>query len=401
GISPKPALAFFGFTLVELLVVIAIIGVLIAILLPAVQAAREAARKTQCTNNMKQIGLAVHNFHGTNDALPPTIVYYEASSGVHSPDAAHDNPRYGRISFWGLIYPYIEQQALYDKVLEGSGAKAGIDRVPGQTWWRNVLNDSDRKAFGSVASYCCPSRRGGGSRYSKETTNSHPGPQTDYLITVACYNRHNINEVLLGVGTDPRLLDDWLSRWINQYHNGSFRTAMVTINPTPLSFQILSYTPVDTFNWWQDGTSNQVIVCEKHIPNFMLGKCYTNSYTAGTQQQKWHLDCSYLSAFGGDGGVGRGDIAAHAWANSLMATNNPTTNSYTGIPIARNDSEPLPAGKRFGGLDLEVPAIGSAHPSSFNILLGDGSVRSAAKNVNVNLLSRMTIVNDGTPEQLP
>ena len=97
-----------GFTLIELLVVIAIIAILIALLLPAVQQAREAARRTQCKNNMKQLGLALHNYHDVYNAFPSGWIAVD--NGVQS---AHDGLNGAG---WGtMILPYLEQSALYNQ----------------------------------------------------------------------------------------------------------------------------------------------------------------------------------------------------------------------------------------------------------------------------------------------
>jgi prepilin-type N-terminal cleavage/methylation domain-containing protein/prepilin-type processing-associated H-X9-DG protein len=94
-----------GFTLIELLVVIAIIAVLIALLLPAVQAAREAARRAQCVNNLKQLGLAIQNYHDVNGSLPPTAMSVPAPA-----------PPYNDFSMKARILPFMEQSAAYNSL---------------------------------------------------------------------------------------------------------------------------------------------------------------------------------------------------------------------------------------------------------------------------------------------
>jgi prepilin-type N-terminal cleavage/methylation domain-containing protein len=129
-----------GFTLVELLVVIAIIGVLVALLLPAVQAAREAARRSQCGNNLKQLGLAMHNYHDVHKRFPALGTQWYGG---------------GRWYAWTMpILPFIEQTPLYDGMMVQA-----IPRGPGlPTPWdtgNNAWNNANWKV--DLSTFICPS----------------------------------------------------------------------------------------------------------------------------------------------------------------------------------------------------------------------------------------------------
>ena len=123
-----------GFTLVELLVVIAIIGILIALLLPAVQAAREAARRSQCINHLRQLGLAAHNYHDALKTFPPGLNQFRFP----------DSPQYRGVSLFAFLLPYIEQTALAQSWDYG----APMNNTSGGTAARSAI---------VMATYVCPS----------------------------------------------------------------------------------------------------------------------------------------------------------------------------------------------------------------------------------------------------
>ncbi len=130
-----PTCPLRGFTLVELLVVIAIIGILVALLLPAVQSAREAARRTQCQNNLKQIGLAMHNCHAAQNRFP-----YGFWAGLPDGEASGSTENWQGWGWGALILPYLEQQPLYDALPIGSAPLAPREDATIRRWGRTVLS---------------------------------------------------------------------------------------------------------------------------------------------------------------------------------------------------------------------------------------------------------------------
>ena len=404
-----------GFTLVELLVVIAIIGVLIALLLPAVQAAREAARRAQCTNHLKQIGLAVHNFHDTYMGLPPAAI------GGNSMSSSSDSPHaWNRLSMWALIFPFMEQQSLYEyfTTYQSSGGPGGFAEGYGAVWF-NGLSDEQRKQFGGVSGYRCPSRRGGGNNITKisgtvsdypgATSGSNPygapfGPQTDYAVVMSYQVKSRTAEDAGNVANPPTPMQFYQHDTpIRALENseGPFRVALLKRSYVGSGDYgpIKSWGPRDSMAWWADGTSNQLIVGEKHIPAHIIGECESDGgpLAGGT----WRLqgDCSYLPG---------GEASALSWARVLRFEVDPgnvgnmDSGTLGGIPLSRptQDGVITVSGTALSVSDA-VLTFGSIHPMISNFLLGDGAVRGMSITTPARILAAYGTVNDGAIVSLP
>ncbi len=180
-----------GFTLIELLVVIAIIGVLIALLLPAVQAAREAARRSQCTNNLKQIGLALHNYHSATDALPPSgqafANEYPQLGWAHGPQ---------NFSMKVRLLPYLESGNAYNTVNFNVTAIWGVENASCIDGFS--INRTIRQT--KISSYSCPSDM------------NDPGQNDPQLPGVSYPENYGLN----------RYNTDWFNSGISYYqgHDG-------------------------------------------------------------------------------------------------------------------------------------------------------------------------------------
>jgi prepilin-type N-terminal cleavage/methylation domain-containing protein/prepilin-type processing-associated H-X9-DG protein len=339
-----------GFTLIELLVVIAIIAVLIGLLLPAVQAAREAARRTQCTNNLREIGLAMHNYVGFYAVLPPVCVD-PSWDGINKPiPQPHQN-----WSQHARLLPFMEQAVLYNQINWNFGARWSGDTVYSDlTAPTGGSSDSIPQMtvlITTISSFLCPS-------------DINPGSSSTFLVG-------GVNK-LVGASNYPcniglnRRLDGWYLNGPNYVASNWDRTVSDTTN-------LASFV---------DGTSNTVIFSEwikghavatGRSPNglaevYNLGEnsnffptdhqfaqlCNRVPITSANQQWQWK---------GEWWGYGATMIYSHTQAP------NRTSCVYHDI-------------NQDGRGTITMLSASSNHPGGVNVLFMDGSVRFVKSSVN-------------------
>jgi type II secretory pathway pseudopilin PulG len=355
--------------------VIAIIGLLIALLLPAVQAAREAARRMQCTNNLKQFGLGVHNFaSANNEAIVPMAL------------------RVGLSSCNILLMPFMEKLALYDEIMASgvTNALGGTGANAHRTWWSS-LNAEQQKSYGSIAYWHCPTRRTGSaisSNGGQSEGNLYPGPISDYAAVMTWIGNDSASPPS-ATELANMSCGDWAhnwqyGNWDNSWEINTTTEAKIGKNFSPLRVarQTSDYPARDTLYWWADGTSNQLVIGEKHVSQGYLGLCYSGTHAG---------ECIALTvtAHGSYGGV---------WPYGTFRL----IQGDASARLARGPGDYM--GNVMGGSGNEN-AFGSWHSGICNFLIGDGSVRSISNTITVftgdKILLKLAVVNDGNVANLP
>jgi prepilin-type N-terminal cleavage/methylation domain-containing protein/prepilin-type processing-associated H-X9-DG protein len=340
-----------AFTLVELLVVIAIIGVLVSLLLPAVQAARESSRRTQCSNNLKQIGLSIHNFEGVYGKFPPATTRVEIDTWMHGP------------TWWVYTMPYVEQNAAYDKIVfpRQTFWFGGAGGHPNTSIWRNVH-------FSYME---CPSRSGTASRFSASTNSNDIGYQRPFYTCI--------------LGATPHVT-------AMNSNSGQFRG--------PVSDGgVITLGRGQTMASITDGTSNTIMVGEQSAQMYhnngqplpLPGDSVNNDGRVDNNRG-FHMGTSHVGFPNGNNSMN--PPPGNCTHNNCARCYNTTTINTRGIVtrgLVFND---------YGELRCNKP-LNSHHPGGINALYADGHIALVTATIPLATLKQLVTRDDGTVINLP
>jgi prepilin-type N-terminal cleavage/methylation domain-containing protein len=332
-----------GFTLIELLVVIAIIAILIALLLPAVQQAREAARRTQCKNNMKQMGLALHNYHDVANVFPPALV---SSGRYNSPAYYAGNTRVKNTTGWQLLLPYIDQAPLYSQFdFNLSAVTSNLYALPEEP----KLASNEALITTAIPMLECPSHPEAGPVGSASTSSPY-NRTADYRYTSYLFST--------GVFTDYNA--PWLL-YKRDYRQGAFGNDGAA-----------------NFRDFTDGTSN----------SFLVGESWAGGQNkTSTSYGPWGLAGIHTSVHGRV-------VAAAAGSTSAVGCTDPKLDAcyYSGNQPTQfginADYSQNGTGKYYAW------GFGSGHAGGAQFLMGDGTVRFISENIDYKTLCLLAFIHD-------
>ncbi|SFJ24309.1 DUF1559 domain-containing protein [Planctomicrobium piriforme] len=326
-----------GFTLIELLVVIAIIAILIALLLPAVQQAREAARRSQCKNNLKQVGLALHNYHDVMGMFPFATVNSPSNASSATGPFKNAGELILNHTGWQMLLPYVDQAPLYNlynfSLASGIHKGGGSGTVVGGS--TTALNPNLALSARVLNVFICPSDSG-------------PKVDTTSAATYAAYTGGS----MYGCGAPGA------GRLSYGFSVNSGNPTTLWANITPSTRALFGMNSSSDIREVTDGTSNTVAVVETTLD----------------------VDDGDAAVWGCAAHVSMGvNLAAARGINNFIccAWRAPANAQYQ---LFRNGEWGEP---------------GSSHAGGVDVLMADGAVRFLSENIDTNLRTNLSYIADG------